>query len=476
MISSHGVLAENHQHERNNWLVSKHELLDKFTLMNKAQTLKIACLLCTAMLLQAFTCEAQSVIKIASSDIHSLFIKSDGSLWVKGKNDDGQLGNGTFDNVGQPERIISSNVMAVAAGINRSFFLKNDGSLWAMGHNGGGGALGVGDYDDGTNRPVQIVPSGVTAISAGDNFTLFLKDDGSMWAFGENDFGELGGGTTESTPSPKKVVAGGVVAIAAGTHHSLFVKNDGSLWGVGNNICGQLGDGTDKDVSQFKQIVAANVTAIAAGHNHSLFIKSDGSLWAMGLNNWGQVGDCTHNWTYKAEQIVSSNVTAVAAGYQGSIFLKNDGSLWAMGINWHSDYGAGIEFQSDCPAQIVAGNSAPLVAGYYYDTKLKSTASLWAKSFNNYNQPGGGTAKSGLTAANPPNYNFISIELINDGNVRLTYLGNAGKSYALDRSYSLTTPNWLPQITNSTDTKGVLIITNSPDTTKNNFWRMRSVP
>jgi alpha-tubulin suppressor-like RCC1 family protein len=203
----------------------------------------------------------------------------------------------------------------------------------------------------------------------------------------------------------------------------------------------------------------------------------------MGLNDWGQVGDGTHNWIYQAKQIVSSNVTAVAGGYSGSIFLKNDGSLWAMGINWNSDYGAGIEFHSDWPVQIAAGNSAhsaPLVAGYYYDAALKTTASLWAKSFNNYNQPSGGTTgsivKSGLTETNPPSYNLISIELMNDGNVRLTYLGNASATYALDRSFSLTTPNWLPQVTNSTDMKGVLIITNSPDPTKNNFWRIRSVP
>jgi len=82
----------------------------------------------------------------------------------------------------------------------------------------------------------------------------------------------------------------------------------------------------------------------------------------------------------------------------------------------------------------------------------------------------------GLTVTKPPGYNFISIELLSDGNVRLTYVGKAGTNYALDRSYSLTTPNWLPQVTNTTGLDGVLVITNTPDTTQNNFWRIRSVP
>ena len=126
------------------------------------------------MLLQSLTSEAQSVIKIASNGNHSLFIKSDGSLWVEGANGEGQFGNGTFNSVGQPEQIISNDIVAVAAGIDRSFFIKSDGSLWGTGNH----ELGDGTFR--TNRPVQIVPSGVTDISAGDNFTLFLKDDGSL--------------------------------------------------------------------------------------------------------------------------------------------------------------------------------------------------------------------------------------------------------------------------------------------------------
>jgi Regulator of Chromosome Condensation (RCC1) repeat protein len=179
------------------------------------------------------------------------------------------------------------------------------------------------------------------------------------------------------------------------------------------------------------------------------------------------------------EQIVSNNVVAVAAGYSGSLFLKKDGSVWGMGINWGSDYGEGMEFASHCPVQIIAATNTALVAGYYYNSQLKAYASIWAGKFSN-NQIGVSTVnvKPGLQSMVPvlPGSNLITIELLNDGKVRLTYQGNAGVSYVLERSSSLGNPNWVALVTNTAPNGGVLVITNTPDTTMNNFWRIRSVP
>src|SRR5580658_9933174 len=105
-----------------------------------------------------------------------------------------------------------------------------------------------------------------------------------------------------------------VTKIAAGGYHNLFLKSDGSLWAMGYNEFGQLGDGTTNSTDQPEMIVASNVTEIAAGDLHSLFLKSDGSLWAMGDNEYGQLGDGTTNSSDVPEMIVASNVTAIAAG------------------------------------------------------------------------------------------------------------------------------------------------------------------
>jgi alpha-tubulin suppressor-like RCC1 family protein len=220
----------------------------------------------------------------------------------------GQLGDGTTNNSNLPEQIVASGVTAIAAGGLHSLFLKSDGSLWAMGANFFG-QLGNGTYSTlppyGTNRAEQIVASGVTAIAGGVFHSLFVKSDGSLWVMGRNNYGQLGDSTYSNSNLPEQIVADSVMAIAAGGFHSLFLKSDGSLWTMGRNDYGQLGDGTYSNSDRPKQIVAGGVTAIAGGGYHSLFLKSDGSLWAMGRNDYGQLGDGTYNSTNRPEQIVA---------------------------------------------------------------------------------------------------------------------------------------------------------------------------
>ena len=167
----------------------------------------------------------------------------------------GQLGDGRpFVQVGPgneflftnlPEQIISSDVVAIAAGGYHSLFLKSDGSLWGMGWNWEG-QLGTGNFTS-TNVPVLVMASNVVAIAAGGVHSLFLMSDGSMWGMGSDGQGQLG--TWPNIPLapginvPEMIEPSNVVAIAAGQYHSLFLKSDGSLWAMGQNDQGQLGDG-----------------------------------------------------------------------------------------------------------------------------------------------------------------------------------------------------------------------------------------
>jgi alpha-tubulin suppressor-like RCC1 family protein len=288
-----------------------------------------------------------------------------------------------------------------------------------------------------------IVANGITAIAAGTYHTLFLTSDGSLWAIGDDEHGQLGDGNTtdNATTSAERIVVGGVAAIAAGDFHSLFLKNDGSLWAMGENSSGQLGDGTYNDTNQPEMIVSSNVIAIAAGGGHSLFLKNDGSLWAMGSDSFGQLGDgTTDNGNYQTnrpEMIVAGDVTAIAAGEAHSLFIKSDGSLWAMGDDQYGQLGDGVYrsgYGVNQPEQIVAGSSLP--AGY----------------------------------------NHLSAQLLTGGNVRLSFIGLAGTNYALDVTFQLSPINWLPLMTNTANSDGIVVFTNAPASATNNFWRIRSVP
>ena len=266
------------------------------------------------------------------------------------------MGDGTFNQTNLPEQIVASNVTAIAAGDGYSLFLKNDGSLWGMGGNGVG-QLGDGTYNT-TNLPEQIVASNVTAIAAGYGHGLFLKSNGSLWGMGANDGGQLGDGTYSTfngsgTNLPEQIIASNVTAIAAGDFHSLFLKSDGSLWGMGDNGYSELGVTTITGTTNRPvQIVTSNVTAIAAGLDHSLFLRSDGSLWGMGpnsaLGNNGGYGVST-----VPVQIVASNVTRIAGGNGYSLFLKSDGSLWAMGNNYSGTLGDGTYINTNRPEAII---------------------------------------------------------------------------------------------------------------------------
>ncbi len=123
-------------------------------------------------------------------------------------------------------------------------------------------------------------------------------------------------------------------------------------------------------------------------------------------------------------------VTKVAAGADHSLFLKSDGSLWAMGDNTYGQLGDGTYNNTSQPEQIVVN----------------------------------------------PAYNQMSIQLLSGGNVSLSFVGIAGTNYALDYTFSLSPANWVPLVTNPAGAGGVLVFTNAPDPTTNNFWRIRSVP
>ena len=112
---------------------------------------------------------------------------------------------------------------------------------------------------------------------------MVLKEDGSVWATGWNEYGQLGDGTTIDRASYVQVVSSGVKAIAAGRRHSMVLKEDGSVWVTGCNEFGQLGDGSTTNSEEFVIVLSGGVI-VAAGAFRSMVVMEDGSFWAAGSN------------------------------------------------------------------------------------------------------------------------------------------------------------------------------------------------
>lgn len=286
------------------------------------------------------------IIAVSAGSSHTLYLRNDGTVWASGYNSAGQLGDGTMTNSLYPIQVLGlTGITSISAGSYHSLFLKNDGSVWVCGVNN------YGELGDGTTNQ-QLTPvklsglSGIMGISGGQSFSLFLKNNGTVLACGNNWYGQLGNGVADfnlySTPT---LISGlsGVKAISAGKDFSLFLLNDGTVMACGKNSWGALGDGTTSyKTTPVQASGLSNIVALNGGGSHSLFLKNDGSVWACGGNNSGQLGDGTTTPQKIAIQITGLNgVKAVSAGNDHSLFLKGDGSVWATGYNANGELGDG---------------------------------------------------------------------------------------------------------------------------------------
>ena len=342
-----------------------------------------------------FSARAQLIVtQAAEGEAHTVYLLSDGSLWGLGQNLQGQLGlgNGSTYSVSSPQEIISNGVTAVVAGDYYTLFIKSDGNLWGMGGNPSG-QLGQSYNSSQYYVPQQIVPGGVTAVAARGAHTLFIKSDGSLWGMGDDVAGDLGDGTNVSHAVPEQIVGGGVVAVAAGSSHSLFVKSDGSLWGMGNNNTGELGIGATNQSWVPVMIVASNVTSVAAGYEFSQFIKINGSLWGMGWDLVGQLGDGGNstNAVYFPEQIVGAEVSFLAAGDYHALYLTQQGNLWAMGSDQQGQLGdgnAGFTIFNRFLPEMITNGVRTIFAGGSSSLYINNSGGLWGMGNNSAGQLG----------------------------------------------------------------------------------------
>ncbi|MCL6560248.1 MAG: hypothetical protein K6U74_15935, partial [Firmicutes bacterium] len=287
-----------------------------------------------------------------------------------------------------------TNVISVAAGCSHSIALKDDGTVWVWGY---GPAAGL---DQGSSVPRQVYGlTDVVGIAAGNYHSLALKRDGTVWAWGQNNEGQLGDGTKYNNRYEPVQVAGlsDVVAIAGGGGHSLALKNDGTVWAWGWNQDGQLGDGTTTSTTTPVQVAGlSNVVVIAAGERHSLALRGDGTVWAWGYNGYGQLGDGTTDNRLTPAQVPGlSGIISIAAGIYHSLALKSDGTVWAWGYNEMGQLGIGTWGQGEYKTYPAQSVTIPPTVSFAADADIVTFEDSESVTFTVYLT--GGTLSTDLT-------------------------------------------------------------------------------
>jgi len=293
-------------------------------------------------------------------------------LYGWGTNSDGQLGINNTTAYSSPKQIGSSSAWSVlAAGAEtNSAAIGTDGSLWAWGHNN------YGQLGDGTrtskSSPVQIgALTNWSNVVVGTHNCLALKTDGTMWGWGYNASGNLGLGNTTNYSSPKQVGSlTNWAKIANGGYARTFaLKTDGTIWtwGFGNNGANGLGNTTA--YSSPKQIGAlTNWLKVVASFYCSHAIKTDGTLWAWGYNAFGQQGNGSATNNSSPVQIGAlTDWYDVAPAYQHTAAVRTNGALYAYGKGAQGQLGHGNLTYYSSPKQIGALSTWRLVAtGQHY--------------------------------------------------------------------------------------------------------------
>ena len=319
-------------------------------------------------------------------------------LFAWGENNFGQLGQGDITNRSSPTQVGSLTDWIDVATISQSTYaIKANGTLWAWGVNQ------FGQLGDGTityrSSPVQVGALTNWLYAKMDHgiasSVRVVKADGTLWAWGQNNFGQLGDGTTTNRSSPVQI--GSLTTwdhVSNGSRQLAAIRTNGTLWTCGYDIYGALGiSGAGSRSSPVQVGVLTNWKQVSAGSDHMAAVKTDGTLWTWGKNVYGQLGNGNRSSTNSPVQVGAlTNWKTVMAKADFVLAIKTDGTLWSWGRDRGGNLGLGVGAGSkSSPVQVGAFTDWIQVAcGYGHSLGLRSNGRAYTWGQNNFGQLGQG--------------------------------------------------------------------------------------
>jgi cysteine-rich repeat protein len=290
--------------------------------------------------------------RVSCGQSHTCSLRTDGSLSCWGNNTSGQLGNPLLSTTsGKLQTEVTGGPwLAVGAGSYQTCAIKQDGTLWCWGDNTNG-QLGDGTLD------TQLAPAQVTGAGAGTVFshvsTNFLHtcattSEGFIWCWGLNSNAQTGDLINSYHISPVQVGGAGWVDVSTGMYHTCAVKDDNTLWCWGGNANGQLGTasipiGQGSQSAVPVQLDGVDWKSVSSGQNHVCAVKLDNSLWCWGDNTYGQLGTGNPNASNVPMNVVVPGVlwSMVATDVHHTCAVDTDGIVWCWGANTNGQLGIG---------------------------------------------------------------------------------------------------------------------------------------
>jgi alpha-tubulin suppressor-like RCC1 family protein len=343
------------------------------------------------------------VVVVAVGSQRTCALGAAGEVTCWGRNLDGELGNGELEDSRLPRPVagLPDNVVDLVAGAAFHCALDALGGIWCWGRNGTG-QLGDGSTTDRfTPAPVTGLGAPATSMAAGYGHACAVLAGGQIVCWGSNLFGELGTGSTTSSPVPVPVAGlpGPMRVVAAGLSHTCAISAADGAWCWGDNVDGQLGDDSDEMRLQPVAVVSlgTGVDDLAVGDLHSCAVRSTGQVWCWGRNTSGQLGDASQLRRQVPVQVSGLNgAVQVDGGAQHTCARRDNGQAFCWGGNGTGALGDGSVATRLTPAMVQVSQVVDIGTGNDHSCALRSGGRLWCWGSNGFGALGDGSRSVAL--------------------------------------------------------------------------------